>query len=101
MDWQDWGRSLFALVATLALIGLAALAARHFALGRPMGRGRVRRMDVVERLLIDPRRQLVLVRLDAEEHLILLSPAGDRRIATRPALDPGAGDGAPLAEGGA
>ena len=44
--------------------------------------------------MLDPRRQLALVAVDGEEHLILLSPFGDRPIAraagraTAPAGEP-------------
>jgi flagellar protein FliO/FliZ len=85
MAWQDWGRAVFALMATLALIGLAALAVRQFGLVRTLGAGSRRRMDVVERLMLDPRRQIILLRVDDEEHVILLSSSGDKRLATRPA----------------
>lgn len=81
MDVLDWGRAVFALVATLALIGLLALAARRLGMVQPGPPPAGRRLRVVERLMLDPRRQLALVAVDGEEHLILLSPFGDRPIA--------------------
>ena len=94
MDVLDWGRAVFALAATLALIGLLALAARRLGMVQPGSPPAARRLRVVERLMLDPRRQLALVAVDGEEHLILLSPFGDRPIAraagraTAPAGEP-------------
>ena len=31
-------------------------------------------------MMLDPRRRLVIVRCDGREHLLLLSPAGDRVV---------------------
>jgi flagellar protein FliO/FliZ len=76
----DWGRALFALIATLALIGLVAYGARRLGMIQP-GQAGVRRLKVLESLMLDPRRRLVVVRFDNREHLLLLSPAGDRSIA--------------------
>jgi flagellar protein FliO/FliZ len=85
MEWTDWLRALFALGATLALIGLAAVIARRLGMIQAGAAGAQRRMKVVERLVLDPRRQLALVRVDDEEHLLILSPFGDRPISVRPA----------------
>lgn len=74
-------KMLAALVATLALIGGVAWTARRFGmveLARPPAE---RRLKITETLMLDPRRRLVLVRLGDEEHLLLLSPGGDRAIA--------------------
>jgi flagellar protein FliO/FliZ len=76
----DWGRALFALIATLALIGLVAYGARRLGMIQP-GQAGVRRLKVLESLMLDPRRRLVVVRFDNRDHLLLLSPAGDRPIA--------------------
>lgn len=67
-------QAVFALAATLGLIGGAAYAVRRWAPAgllqlRPQGD---RRLQVVESLNLDPQRRLVLVRLDQEERLILL-----------------------------
>ena len=77
MDVLDWLRAIAALVATLALIAGAAYAARRFGVLQANSGGGVRRLKVQESLMLDPRRRLVLVRLDGREHLLLLSPAGD------------------------
>lgn len=88
MELLDWGRAVFALLATLALIGLLAVAARRLGMTPAMNPLGSRRLRVTERLMLDPRRQLVLVALDGQEHLLLLSPFGDRPIAQQPAPPP-------------
>ena len=80
MDILDWVRALVALAATLALIGLAALAARRLGMLQDAGIGQPRRMRVMERLMLDPRRSVVIVRVDSEEHVLLLSPFGERKL---------------------
>lgn len=80
MDWVEWARALFALLATLALIGLAFLGARRFGMMGGVRPGQERRIKVVESLMIDARRKLILVRCDEREHLILVGPGGDRKI---------------------
>lgn len=77
MDFLDWARTLFALLATLALIGAVAYGARRLGMLQPQARGAERRLKISESLMIDPRRRLVLVRLDGREHLLLLGPGGD------------------------
>lgn len=87
MDWLDWARTLFALIATLALIAGAAYAARRLGMLQPNAQG-VRRLKISETLMIDPRRRLVLVRLDGREHLLLLGPGGDIVVSDTEAKDP-------------
>ncbi|NBB17185.1 hypothetical protein GVN21_17610 [Caulobacter sp. SLTY] len=69
-------QTLFALLVTLGLIGLTAVALRRFApdvVARLQGASsKERRLKLVETLVLDPTRRLVLVRLDDEERLILL-----------------------------
>ncbi len=67
-------QAVFALAATLGLIGAAAYAARRWA---PQGLLQLkpqadRRLQVIESLTLDAQRRIVLVRLDREERLILL-----------------------------
>ena len=75
MALADIARAVFALILTLGIIGLAAVAARRFGpewltrLQRPRAD---RRLSIVESLPLDPARRLVLVRLDGSERLLLL-----------------------------
>ena len=74
-NFLDLLRALFALAITLGIIGLAAWAARRYApqiLARLNAERGERRMKVVETLVLDPARRLVLVRIDEEERLLIL-----------------------------
>jgi flagellar protein FliO/FliZ len=83
MDFIEWAKALFALIATLALIGLAAYGARRFGLmSMDLKKGAARRLRTVESLMLDPRRRLVIVRCDGREHLLLLSPSGDLALSS-------------------
>jgi flagellar protein FliO/FliZ len=75
MNFLDLARAVFGLAFTLGLIGLAAYAARRYApqlMAKLNAQRGERRMQVVETLVLDPARRLVLVRIDEEERLILL-----------------------------
>lgn len=75
MDMLDLVRAVAALALTLGLIGLAGWVARRYgpsSLFKLSPTARERRMRVVESLLLDPQRRLVLVSLDGDEHLLLL-----------------------------
>ena len=76
MDAPSLLRAVFALALTLGLIGLVAVLARRYG---PSALFRVkqstktqRRLAVVETLMLDPARRLVLVRCDGRERLLLL-----------------------------
>lgn len=75
MNFLDLARAVFGLAFTLGLIGLVAYAARRYApqlMAKLNAQRGERRMQVVETLVLDPARRLVLVRIDEEERLILL-----------------------------
>ncbi len=85
MGIAEIARMFAALAVTLGLGGLALVAVRRFA---PLAVLKVkppaaRRLAVVETLMLDPQRRLVLVRCDDDEHLILLGEG--RLLAERPA----------------
>jgi len=68
-------RAVAALAITLGLIGLAGVALRKFgpdALARLTALRKDRRLQVVETLVLDPTRRLVLFTLDGEERLLML-----------------------------
>jgi len=74
MSLFDVIRMLAALAVTLGLGGVAVVLARRFAplevlRIKPAGE---RRLALVESLMLDPQRRLVLVRCDGREHLLLL-----------------------------
>ena len=75
MDISDFARAVFALALTLGLVGLGAVALRRFgpgALARLAGPRKERRLAVVESLILDPARRLVIVSCDGKERLVLL-----------------------------
>ena len=84
-------QTIFGLVVTLGLVGLAAYAARRWG---PTGMFQVkqagdRRLAILESLNLDPTRRLVLIRLDGEERLLLLGEGRmlDHRAPARPEPD--------------
>jgi flagellar protein FliO/FliZ len=80
MDLIDYARFVAALLFVLGLIALTAWLARRLRLGQGGVPGAARRLAVVEALPLDARRKLVLIRRDATEHLLLLSPEGSRLV---------------------
>jgi flagellar protein FliO/FliZ len=70
---------LFAFIAVLALIGLAAWLVRRFAGNRlaNTNRGRMPRLAVIDAAAVDGRRRLVLVRRDNVEHLLMIGGPTD------------------------
>ena len=75
MPLSDFARAVFALAITLGLIGLAAWGLRRFGpetLARLAPTRKIRRLTLVETLVLDPARRIVLVSLDGEERLLLL-----------------------------
>src|SRR3954447_5529457 len=71
---------LFAFIAVLALIGVAAWLVRRFAtnrLGANPNRGRMPRLAVIDAAAVDGRRRLVLVRRDKVEHLLMIGGPSD------------------------
>jgi flagellar protein FliO/FliZ len=76
VDLLDIARTVFALIATLALIVGAAYGARRLGMLQHGANG-PKRMRITETLLLDPRRRMVIVRVDEREHVLLLGPGGD------------------------
>jgi len=80
MDFAEIIRMIAALGVTLGLIGLAAWGARRYGpstllrMQTPLAE---RRLRIVETLVLDPSRRLVLIKVDGQERLLLL---GDGKI---------------------
>ena len=84
MILADFARAIFALALTLGLMGLCAVALRRFGpdvLHRFAAQKKARRLAIVETLVLDPSRRLVLVSCDGRERLLLL---GDGRLLDAP-----------------
>lgn len=78
-------RTCGALLLVLGMLVAALWATRRFNIVLP---GTVfahadKRLAIVERLALDPRRSLALFRYDGVEHLLLLAPEGHLMIETR------------------
>ncbi|WP_419898086.1 hypothetical protein [Roseomonas sp. USHLN139] len=74
MNYQGAMTALAALILVLALVLLAARAARRFGLAPGMPgppRGADRRLMLVESLALDTRRRLLLLRCDGRELLLV------------------------------
>jgi flagellar protein FliO/FliZ len=89
MNFADFLRAVFALAVTLGLVGVAAVALRRYgpdALAR-FGQAprKERRLKVVETLVLDPARRLLIVECDGQERLLLL---GEGRLLGETAADP-------------
>jgi flagellar protein FliO/FliZ len=73
-----WLTALFALGVVIVLILLVSWVLRLFSAGPARnGRGRNRRLAVVDSLVVDPKRTLLIVRRDNVEHLILTGGPAD------------------------
>jgi flagellar protein FliO/FliZ len=75
MALSDFARAFFALAITLGLVGLGAVALRRFGpdiMARFARQKKERRLAVVETLVLDPARRLVIVSCDGQERLLLL-----------------------------
>jgi flagellar protein FliO/FliZ len=75
MQITDFLQAVFALALTLGLIGLAAVALRRYgpdAIARLATQKKERRLKLVETLVLDPARRLVIVDCDGKQRLILL-----------------------------
>lgn len=86
---------LLALIIVLGMIFALAWVLKRFGLGQnqtgPLGRKK--RLRIIETANLDSRHRLVLIRRDAVEHLVLLSPSSSQLIESgipAPADEPGA-----------
>jgi flagellar protein FliO/FliZ len=88
MDITEFLRAVFALALTLGLIGLATVALRKYGpdyIARLSAQKKDRRLKVVESLVLDPARRLLIVDCDGREQLILLGEG--RLLAELPPKD--------------
>ncbi|HEY1612216.1 MAG TPA: flagellar biosynthetic protein FliO [Rhizomicrobium sp.] len=88
MDLIDIARYVGAMMLVLALLGFAGLAARRYGLPGIVQGSTVRRLAVVETLMVGPRHKLYILRRDGTEHLVMIGPQGttviERAIAGMP-----------------
>lgn len=88
MEPISYLRFITSLVLVLGLILAVLWAVRRWgpgmgsALARPGAKGRRRRLAMVETMMVDNRRRLVLVRRDGREHLLLIGGTQDVVVET-------------------
>lgn len=79
MDILSVLRTLGALAIVLGLLGGALWVVRRYDIRLPaqlLAGAAPRRLAMVERLSLDGRRSVALIRCDGEEHLVLIAPEG-------------------------
>lgn len=82
MEYEQLFTMILALVIVLALMGLLAMLLKHLNQGKGMGRGKKRRLQIIEVLPIDPKHKAVLIQRDHQQHLVILSSNGDTVLET-------------------
>ena len=75
---------LFALLFVIGLIGGFGLLAKKMGLGNrgPIVRGTSKRLSIVETMALDPKRRVVLIQCDDNQHLLLLGTNSEHTIDT-------------------
>jgi len=83
MDFLTLLRTFAALAIVLGLLAGALWVVRRYDIKLPggmigglMGANQARRLELVERLPIDARRSVALIRRDDKEHLVMVAPEG-------------------------
>ena len=79
MDLLSFLRTIAALGTVLGLLGGALWAVRRYNIVLPgqIGDRGMKRLALVERIGIDAKRSIVLVRRDDREHLVMIGPGGE------------------------
>jgi len=93
VNWTQYLLAMVVLIGLLGGLGLIALAVqRGWLFNQLTGltglRPAERRMRVTETLVIDPRRRVVIVRIDDEEQVLLLGSQDETVLKTGPAREP-------------
>jgi flagellar protein FliO/FliZ len=76
MEFIDVLRYFGALLLVLAMVGGAGLLARRFGVPGVTKPTSIKRLQVVEALMVGPRQRLIILRRDDVEHLVLSGPDG-------------------------
>lgn len=81
VDMNDVFKMLIALIFVVALMGGLSLLIRRLGLaGAAAELTKAKRLKVTERLMLDTRRQAILLARDGQEHLVILGPGGETVI---------------------
>jgi flagellar protein FliO/FliZ len=83
VDFLSLLRTIGALGVVLGLLVGGLWLVRRYEIRLPqkwlagfVGNGPARRLELVERLALDPRRSIALIRKDGREHTLLIAPEG-------------------------
>ena len=76
VEFIDVLRYFGALLLVLAMVGGAGLLARRFGVPGVTKAASIKRLQVVETLMVGPRQRLIIFRRDDVEHLVLSGPEG-------------------------
>lgn len=88
MDVIEIARYFGALIFVLGLLGLAWVAARKYGLPGIANPAGLRRLAVVETLMLDIRHKAYILKRDDTEHLVVIGPQGATLIESGPAFAP-------------
>lgn len=83
MDFLSFLRMIGSLGVVLGILAGALWAVRRYEIRLPQkwlsgftSTGSERRLELVERLVLDPRRSVALIRKDGQEHMLVIAPEG-------------------------
>jgi flagellar protein FliO/FliZ len=89
MEYVDLGRTIASLVGVIALIFLVAWVARKIGIEKRFaGMRKDARLQIVESMYIDGRHRMVIIRRDAREHVLLVSPTNSLLVESYDATPP-------------
>ena len=82
LETINYFKFVLALLFVLGLIGGLAIIAKRVGLGNrgPIVRGKSRRLSIIETMVLDPKRRVVLIQRDNSEHLLLLGTNNEQVI---------------------
>ena len=86
LETINYFKFVLALLFVLGLIGGFAIIAKRAGLGNrgPIVRGKSKRLSIIETMVLDPKRRVVLVQFDNSEHLLLLGTNSEQVIGDGP-----------------
>jgi len=86
LETINYFKFVLALLFVLGLIGGFAIIAKRAGLGNrgPIVRGKSKRLSIIETMVLDQKRRVVLIQCDNSEHLLLLGTNNEQVIGNEP-----------------
>ena len=86
LETINYFKFVLALLFVLGLIGGFAIIAKRAGLGNrgPIVRGKSKRLSIIETMVLDPKRRVVLIQCDNSENILLLGPNNEQVIGNGP-----------------